>query len=102
MAPHCDTMDGPVVRAATRALTERNVNLILPWVHAENISAPASHTRIANNGIAHDRIIVPPASLTSMSEYRFNARAPLRCVKAENKKPALIGREALKNSPGNK
>jgi len=24
----------PVVRAATRALTERNVNLILPWVHA--------------------------------------------------------------------
>lgn len=34
MAPHCDTMDGPVVKAATRALREGNVNLILPWVHA--------------------------------------------------------------------
>lgn len=33
MPPHCDTMDGPVVRAAIRALTTRNVNLALPWVH---------------------------------------------------------------------
>ncbi|MDD3719129.1 MAG: DUF6448 family protein [Actinomycetota bacterium] len=35
MAPHCDTMDGPVVKACERALREGNVNLILPWVHAE-------------------------------------------------------------------
>lgn len=32
MPPHCDTMDGPVVTAAKRALETRNVNLILPWV----------------------------------------------------------------------
>lgn len=32
MAPHCDTMDGPVVKAAKRALETGNVNLILPWV----------------------------------------------------------------------
>ncbi len=32
MPPHCDTMDGPVVTAAKRALEMGNVNLILPWV----------------------------------------------------------------------
>ncbi|MCP8317539.1 MAG: hypothetical protein H3Z51_11890, partial [archaeon] len=32
MPPHCDTMDGPVVKAAKRALDIGNVNLILPWV----------------------------------------------------------------------
>lgn len=30
---HCDTMDGPVVKAAQRALAERDVNLVLLWVH---------------------------------------------------------------------
>jgi len=29
--PHCDTLDGPVVKAATSALDKGNVNLILPW-----------------------------------------------------------------------
>jgi len=32
MPPHCDTMDGPVVTAAKRALETGNVNLILSWV----------------------------------------------------------------------
>ncbi len=32
MPPHCDTMDGPVVKAAQRALETGNVNLILPYV----------------------------------------------------------------------
>lgn len=32
MPPHCDTKDGPVVKAAQRALETGNVNLILPWV----------------------------------------------------------------------
>jgi len=32
MPPHCDTMDGPVVKAAKKALKTGNVNLILPWV----------------------------------------------------------------------
>lgn len=36
MAPHCDTMDGPVVKAARRALETGNVNLILPWIHKES------------------------------------------------------------------
>jgi hypothetical protein len=29
---HCDTLDGPVVKAAQRALAERDVNLVLIWV----------------------------------------------------------------------
>lgn len=33
---HCDTMDGPVVKAAQRALATRNVNLVLIWVQKEN------------------------------------------------------------------
>lgn len=32
MPPHCDTMDGPVVTAARKALENKNANLILPWV----------------------------------------------------------------------
>ncbi|MCK9356504.1 MAG: DUF6448 family protein [Dehalococcoidia bacterium] len=32
MPPHCDTLDGPVVKAAREALESGNVNLILPWV----------------------------------------------------------------------
>jgi hypothetical protein len=33
MPPHCDSMDGPVAKAAIRALEERDVDLILPYVH---------------------------------------------------------------------
>ena len=32
MPPHCDTMDGPVVKAAKLALEKETVNFILPWV----------------------------------------------------------------------
>ena len=32
MPPHCDSMDGPVVRAAIRALNARDVELVLPYV----------------------------------------------------------------------
>jgi len=35
MPPHCDTMDGPVVTAAKKALETGNVNLILPYVPKE-------------------------------------------------------------------
>jgi hypothetical protein len=35
MPPHCDTMDGPVVKAATRALEAEDVTLALPYVPAD-------------------------------------------------------------------
>lgn len=35
MPPHCDTLDGPVVKAARKALETGNANLILPWVSKE-------------------------------------------------------------------
>lgn len=33
---HCDTLDGPLVTLAKKALEERNANLVLPWVRAED------------------------------------------------------------------
>lgn len=33
---HCDTLDGPLVTLAKKALAKRNVNLVLPWVRAED------------------------------------------------------------------
>lgn len=33
MPPHCDSMDGPVVTAARRALEAGDVDLVLPFVH---------------------------------------------------------------------
>lgn len=33
---HCDTMDGPVVKAAQRALAKRNINLVLIWVQEKD------------------------------------------------------------------
>lgn len=35
MPPHCDAMDGPVVQAAVRALDERDVEIVLPFVDVE-------------------------------------------------------------------
>ena len=35
MPPHCDSMDGPVVTAARRALRSANVDLVLPFVPRE-------------------------------------------------------------------
>ena len=35
MPPHCDSLDGPVVTAARKALDARDVNLVLPFVHAD-------------------------------------------------------------------
>lgn len=35
MPPHCDSLDGPVVKAARAALEGDDVNLVLPYVHAE-------------------------------------------------------------------
>ncbi|MGH7491914.1 MAG: DUF6448 family protein [bacterium] len=33
---HCDSMDGPVIKAAQKALETGNVNLVLIWVQKKN------------------------------------------------------------------
>lgn len=38
MPPHCDSLDGPVVRAAKRALDCGDVELVLPYVPADDES----------------------------------------------------------------
>jgi hypothetical protein len=35
MPPHCDSLDGPVVKAALRALEAEQVDLVLPYVHVQ-------------------------------------------------------------------
>lgn len=35
MPPHCDSLDGPVVKAAARALEAEHVDVILPYVKAD-------------------------------------------------------------------
>lgn len=35
MPPHCDSMDGPVVRAARKALESEDVTVVLPYVSIE-------------------------------------------------------------------
>jgi hypothetical protein len=35
MPPHCDSLDGPVVTAARAALEATDVDLVLPYVHAD-------------------------------------------------------------------
>lgn len=35
MPPHCDSLDGPVVRTARQALDEGNLDLVLPYVPAD-------------------------------------------------------------------
>jgi len=35
MPPHCDSLDGPVVTAARAALERGDVDLVLPYVHAD-------------------------------------------------------------------
>ena len=36
MPPHCDTRDGPVVKAAIKALETGNLNYVLIWITDES------------------------------------------------------------------
>lgn len=38
MPPHCDSLDGPVATAARRALDAADVDLVLPFVHADGVA----------------------------------------------------------------
>jgi hypothetical protein len=51
MPPHCDSLDGPVVTAAKAALTDENVEVVLPFVPEaaeEEVRAAFERTRAAS------------------------------------------------------
>ena len=49
MPPHCDSMDGPVVRAARTALDRNDVRLILPYVKkSDEADVRAAFDRVMN------------------------------------------------------
>lgn len=52
MPPHCDSKDGPVVKAAAQALSGNSVELVLPYVpaHGENEVRAAFDKTIAARG----------------------------------------------------
>jgi hypothetical protein len=58
MPPHCDTLDGPVVTEARKALEMGNVNLILPYVpkdgEAEVTRAFEQVTRLRKDAAARE------------------------------------------------
>ena len=53
MPPHCDSMDGPVVTAARRAIAAHDVDLVLPFVKASGereVTAAFERTLAARDG----------------------------------------------------
>ena len=57
MPPHCDSMDGPVVKAATRALDAEDVNLVLAYVQ----EAGEQEVRDAFDQVVRVRKVSPQA-----------------------------------------
>ena len=57
MPPHCDSLDGPVVTAARKALDASDVDLVLPFVHAEG----AAEVRDAFDRVVKARTLGPEA-----------------------------------------
>jgi hypothetical protein len=57
LPPHCDSLDGPVATAARRALDEADVDIILPFVHADG----AAEIRDAFDRSLKARVLGPEA-----------------------------------------
>lgn len=55
-AAHCDALDGPVVKAAEKALEEGNIKLVLPWVQKDDESeiARAFHRTLIVRKLSSD------------------------------------------------
>jgi hypothetical protein len=67
---HCDTLDGPVVKAAQRALEERNASLVLIWVQ------PADEAEILR---VFPESLAASATGNECRSYEENA-APVLCL----------------------
>jgi hypothetical protein len=63
---HCDTMDGPVIADAKKAITEKNVNYVLKWVRPQD----EAEIKYAFNLSMKVRILSPEAKELS-DKYFF-------------------------------
>ena len=87
MAPHCDTVDGPVVMAAKKALEVANANLLLPWVSEgdEDEIKAALDKAIAAKGAATDPSVSNVVDLwffeTAVRLHRKGENAPYTGLK---------------------
>lgn len=63
VSAHCDTMDGPVVKAAQEALETGNVNLVLIWVQEKD---EAQIKEAFNNTIAVRKLSPEAKELADM------------------------------------
>jgi hypothetical protein len=63
---HCDTMDGPVIADAKKAITENNVNYVLKWVRTQD----EAEIKVAFNLSMKVRVLSPEAKELS-DKYFF-------------------------------
>jgi hypothetical protein len=63
---HCDTMDGPVIADAKKAITENNVNYVLKWVRTQD----EAEIKVAFNLGMKVRVLSPEAKELS-DKYFF-------------------------------
>ncbi len=82
---HCDSMDGPVITRAKRALASGNVNLVLPWVRAEDeaeIRSAFEHTMsVRKLGAQAERLADGYFFETLVRIHRAGEGAPYRGIK---------------------
>ena len=65
LAAHCDSMDGPVVKAAEKALETGNINLVLMWVRPQD----EPEIRAAFSKVLEVRQLSPDAQ--ALADYWF-------------------------------
>ena len=82
---HCDSMDGPVITQAKKALESGNVNLVLPWVRAEDeteIRSAFENTRsVRKLGSQAERLADMYFFETLVRVHRAAEGAPYRGIK---------------------
>ncbi len=85
MPPHCDSMDGPVVSAARRALEARDVDLVLPYVQASGEAEVLAAYELAAAALRGDPVVDEIAEMyffeTVVRVHRAGEGAPYTGLK---------------------
>ena len=90
---HCDTLDGPVIKAARQALETGNVDLVLVWIQpkdeAEIRSAFAKTLEVRKQGDAAKELADMYFFETLVRVHRAGEGAPYAGIKDEPVKPIV-------------